>query len=75
MRHDDPRLGPYMPMAAVVRSASSLASDVEGLRLVLETAVGAHYRIEVPDDGSDVRLRRLDRSSQVGHGAPATRPR
>ena len=51
VRHDDPRLGPYMPMAVVLRSAASLESDVEGLRLVLATTVGAHYRGEMPDDG------------------------
>ena len=50
--------GPYMPMATVLRSAAGLASDVHGLRLVLASTVGGRYRIEVPDDGSEVRLRR-----------------
>ena len=46
-------------MAAVLRSATSIASDVDSLRLVLaSTVVGQLYRIEVPDDGSEVRLRR-----------------
>jgi hypothetical protein len=31
---------------------------VEGLRRVLEMTVGDRYRTEVPDDGSQVRLRR-----------------
>ncbi len=31
MRHDDPRLGPYTPRGAVIRSAMELASDVDGL--------------------------------------------
>src|SRR5687767_9333000 len=58
VRHDDPTLRPYMPMATVLRSAASLASDIDGLRLVLASTVGDRYRIEVPDDGREVRLRR-----------------
>ena len=58
VRHDDPQLKPYTPMAAVLRSSTCIASDVEGLRLVLASTVGTLYRIEVPDDGSEVRLRR-----------------
>ena len=58
VRHDDPSLKPYTPMATVLRSATSIASDVEGLRLVLASTVGERYRIKVPDDGSEVRLRR-----------------
>jgi hypothetical protein len=58
VRHDDPALRPYTPMATMLRAAASLASDVEGLRLVLASTVGQLYRIEVPDDGSEVRLRR-----------------
>ena len=58
VRHDDPRLKPYTPMATVLRSATSIASDVEGLRLVLASTVGERYQIEVPDDRSEVRLRR-----------------
>ena len=45
-------------MATILRSATIIASDVEGLRLVLASTVGKHYGIEVPDDGSEVRLRR-----------------
>jgi hypothetical protein len=33
-----------------------LASDVEGLRLVLGTTVGDRYRVRVSDDGSIVGL-------------------
>ena len=32
VRHDDPRLKPYAPMATILRSATIIASDVEGLR-------------------------------------------
>jgi hypothetical protein len=46
VRHDDPHLGPNTPKGAVIRSAIELASDVEGLRLVLMTAVGDRYRIK-----------------------------
>src|SRR5687767_4126535 len=50
VRHDDPSLGSYMPMATVLRSAASLASDVDGLRRVLETTIGDRYLVEVADD-------------------------
>lgn len=58
VRHADPRLKPGTPMATVLRSATSIASDVEGLRLVLASTVGDRNVIEVPDEGSEVRLRR-----------------
>ena len=45
-------------MATVLRSATGIASDLEGLRLVLASTVGDRYRIEVPDDRSEIRLRR-----------------
>jgi hypothetical protein len=38
VRHDDPHLGPYTHAGQVIRAAVELASDVEGLRLMLETA-------------------------------------
>jgi hypothetical protein len=40
----------------MVRSAVELASDVDGLRLVLGTAVGDRYRVRVSDDGLTVGL-------------------
>ena len=40
VRHDDPGLGPYTQQGAGIRSAVELASDVEGLRLVLVSALG-----------------------------------
>ena len=52
--HDDP----YMPTAGRLRAIASLASDVDGLRRALETTVGERYDIEVPDDGSEIMLRR-----------------
>jgi hypothetical protein len=56
VRHDDPRLGPYTHAGQVIRAAVELASDVEGLRLVLGTAVGDRYRVGVADDGGSVGL-------------------
>jgi hypothetical protein len=44
-------------MATVLRSATSIASDVEGLRLVLASTLGDRYSMEVRDDGK-VRPRR-----------------
>ena len=51
VRHDDPRLSPYSPSGATIRSALELASDVEGLRRVLMTTVGDRYRVSVADGG------------------------
>lgn len=56
VRHDDPRLTPYSPRGATIRSAIELASDVEGLRLVLTTTVGDRYHVRVSDDGGVVGL-------------------
>jgi hypothetical protein len=56
IRHDDPRLTAYSSGVTRVRSAVELASDVEGLRLVLTTALGDRYRVKVSDDGSVVGL-------------------
>jgi hypothetical protein len=56
IRHDDPRLTPYSPKGAMIRSAIELASDVEGLRLVLTTTVGDRYRVKVSEDGRVVGL-------------------
>jgi len=60
VRHDDPHLGPYTPRGAVIRSAMELASDVEGLRLYLVTALGDRYEVRVADDGSVIGLWRRD---------------
>ena len=56
VHHDDPRLGPYTPLGAVIRSAMELAADVEGLRLYLVTALGDRYTVRVADDGSVIGL-------------------
>jgi hypothetical protein len=59
IRHDDPHLGPYSSLGATIRSAVELATDVNGLRLVLMTTVGDRYRVRVSDDGSVVGLWRI----------------
>lgn len=56
VRHDDPRLGPYTHAGQVIRAAVELASDVDGLRLVLVSALGDRYRVRVADDGSIIGL-------------------
>jgi hypothetical protein len=56
VRHDDPRLSPYSPRGAMVRSAVELASDVEGLRLALESVLGDRYRVRVDSDGGRIDL-------------------
>ena len=63
VRHDDPRLRPYWPRTDRLTSAMSLASDVEGLRLVLASTVADRYDFQVADDGSEVRLRRRTREA------------
>jgi hypothetical protein len=40
VRHNDPRIGIYTPTGQRIRAAVELASDVEGLRLVLASTVG-----------------------------------
>jgi hypothetical protein len=59
VRHDDPHLGVYTPRGAMLRAAIELASDVEGLRLVLASTVGDRYHVKVSDDGSVVGLWRV----------------
>ena len=56
VRHDDPHMSMYSGSGQQVRSAILLASDVEGLRLALTTALGRQYRIKVSDDGTTVGL-------------------
>ncbi len=56
VHHEDPRLTPYSPGVSRLRSAVELASDVEGLRLVLESVLGDRYRVRVRDDGAVVEL-------------------
>jgi hypothetical protein len=50
-------------------SAMRLASDVEGLRLVLGTTIADRYEVQVPDDGSEVRLLRRAGSTRPRGGA------
>lgn len=59
MRHDDPHLTPLTDVGKRIRAAVGLASDVEGLRLVLASALGDRYRVRVSEDGSVVGLWRL----------------
>jgi hypothetical protein len=56
VRHDDPRLRPYSPGVARLRSAMELASDVAGLRLALTTTMGDRYHVRVREDGAVVGL-------------------
>ena len=56
VRHDDPRLTPYSPGVARLRTAFHLASDVDGLRRYLETSVGDRYEVRVREDGGVVGL-------------------
>jgi hypothetical protein len=63
-RHDDPHLGLYSPLGAVIRSAIELASDVEGLRLALLTTLGDRYAIRVADDGEVIGLWRIQAATR-----------
>jgi hypothetical protein len=59
VRHDDPRLGMYTGDGQQLRAAVQLATDVEGLRLVLASTIGERYRVKVSDDGATVGLWRI----------------
>jgi hypothetical protein len=59
VRHDDPALGPYTHAGQVIRAAVELATDVEGLRLVLASTLGDRYQVRVADDGCAIGLWRL----------------
>jgi hypothetical protein len=56
VRHDDPRLGLYTDVGKRLSAAVQLATDVEGLRLVLGSTVADRYRVRVADDGLTVGL-------------------
>jgi hypothetical protein len=56
VRHADPAIGTYTPVGQRIRAAVELASDVDGLRLVLASTVSDRYRIRVADDGATVGL-------------------
>lgn len=56
VRHDDPRIGPYSPVGQRIRAAVELATDVDGLRLVLASTLAERYRVRVADDGGVVGL-------------------
>jgi hypothetical protein len=56
IRHDDPQLTMYSPHGARLRAAVELASDIEGLRLVLASTVTDRYRVRVAKDGSVIGL-------------------
>jgi hypothetical protein len=46
----------YSGSVQQLRCAMELASDVEGLRLVLTSTVGERYRVRLSDDGETVSL-------------------
>ena len=56
VRHDDPHLAPLTDQGKRLAAAVTLASDVEGLRLVLASTLGDRYRVRVSEDGSVVGL-------------------
>jgi len=66
VRHDDPRLTPHGPRAAVIISSAQLAASVDGLRRVLQATVGEWYSIEVREEPLGIGLRRL----AVARGPP-----
>ena len=59
IRHDDPLLTRYSAVVQRLDAAMTITTEVETLRLVI--AREAAYDIEVLDDGSEVRLRRIVR--------------
>ncbi len=79
VRHDDPRLTPHSPRAAVIISAAQLAGTPDGLRRVLQVTVGEWYRVAVREEPLTVGLRRLPgpgpprSSARSGSGTPVSR--
>jgi hypothetical protein len=59
IHHDDLLLTRYSPVIATLQSAMTITSEVATLRLVM--ARERAYDVQVPDDGSEVRLRRGSR--------------
>jgi hypothetical protein len=56
VRHDDPTSDRTRREVPSSVPAVELATDVEGLRLVLASTVGDRYRVRVSEDGSTVGL-------------------
>jgi hypothetical protein len=56
VRHDKPKLELYTDVGKQLSGAVRPATDLEGLRIVLTTALGDRYRVRVSDDGSVVGL-------------------
>jgi hypothetical protein len=52
VRHDDPQLGLYTDVGKRLSAAVQLATDVDGLRLVLASTTADRVRVRVADDGS-----------------------
>ncbi len=71
VHHDDPRLTPHSPRAAVVIAAAQLAGTADGLRRVLQATVGEWYAVAVRDEPLAVGLRRLP----IPRGPPGYRRR
>ena len=59
LRHDDPRLGLYTDVGKRLTAAVQLATDIDGLRIVLASNHGRGYRVRVSDDAQTVGLHRL----------------
>ena len=70
VRHDDPRLTPHSPRAAVIISAAQLAATVDGLRLVLQATVGEWYSVAVREEPLAVGLRRRAEAARTPVPAP-----
>jgi hypothetical protein len=66
IRHDDPRLTPHSPRAAIIISAAQLAATADGLRRILQATVGEWYAVMVREEPLAVGLRRLP----VARGPP-----
>jgi hypothetical protein len=56
IRNQDPELTTCSQHGSRLRAAIQLASDVDGLRLVLATTLADRYRVRVADDGSIIGL-------------------
>ena len=56
VHHDDPRLARYTEVGKRLSAPEQLATDAEGLRLVLDPTVADRYGVSLSDDGATVGL-------------------
>jgi hypothetical protein len=73
VRHDDHAAAPLTDHGKRIAAAVGLASDVDGLRVVLASTVGERYHVKVADDNSVGGLGRRCWTPPAGANVPGRR--